>query len=208
VLSVRREELSRPLVVLVHGLARTPASMWLLARRLEGAGFETLNWGYSSVGPSVAQIGARLAAAVRERRHQAPVHFVTHSLGGVVVRAALGRESLPGVGRVVMLAPPNRGSPLADCVAPYLGWLLKPLPDLTTHEASAARTLPVPRGVEIGIVAAASDGKVRLEDTHLPGETAHLVVRGGHALLIYRRAVQEQIISFLREGRFAQAVAR
>jgi pimeloyl-ACP methyl ester carboxylesterase len=196
-----------PLIVLVHGMARTPASMWPIARRLEGAGFETLNWGYSSVGPSVAQIGARLAAAVRERNHRGPVHFVTHSLGGVVVRAALGREPLPGVGRVVMLAPPNQGSQLADCVAPYLGWLLKPLPDLTTHEASAARALPVPRGVEIGIIAGDSDGKVRPEETHLQGETAHVVVRGGHSLFIYRRAVQDQVISFLRGGRFAAELA-
>ena len=191
---------------MVHGLARTPASLWPIARRLEGAGFETLSFGYSSVGPSVAQIGARLASVVREREHDGPVHFVTHSLGGVVVRAALGREPLPGVGRVVMLAPPNRGSPLADCVAPYLGWLLKPLPDLTTHEASAARALPVPRGVEIGIIAGDRDGKVRLADTHLPGETAHVVVRGGHSLFIYRRDVQELIVEFLHSGRFAGPV--
>jgi pimeloyl-ACP methyl ester carboxylesterase len=194
----------RDLVVLVHGMGRSSMSMWPLARRLEREGYEVLNWDYSSTGPTVAELGRQLAAVVGERPRPAGarVHFVTHSLGGIVVRAALA-EAPPDVGRVVMLAPPNQGARAADAAQPWVGWWLKPLAELGTAEGSAARSLPVPVGVEIGVIAGALDGKVTVEETHLAGETDHVVVPGMHSFLMLRGDVQLLVLTFLRTGRFA-----
>jgi len=195
----------RDLVVLVHGMGRTPLSMRPLARLLEQQDYDVLNWDYSSTGPTVEELGAQLAAAVRERPRApgARVHFVTHSLGGIVVRAALARDPPPDVGRVVMLAPPNQGARTADAAQPWVGWWLKPLAELGTAEGSTARSLPVPAGVEIGVIAGALDGKVSVEETHLAGETDHVVVPGTHSFLMLRSDVQALVLVFLRTGRFA-----
>src|SRR5262245_11861159 len=195
----------RDLVVLVHGMGRTPLSMRPLARLLEEQGYDVMNWDYSSTGPTVAELGAQLDAAVRERPRApgARVHFVTHSLGGIVVRAALASDPPPDVGRVVMLAPPNQGARAADVAQPWVGWLLKPLVELGTGDGSTARTLPVPPGVEIGVIAGALDGKVSVEETHLSGETDHVVVPGTHSFLMLRGDVQSLVLAFLRTGHFA-----
>jgi len=195
----------RDLVVLVHGMGRTPLSMWPLARRLEREGFDVLNWDYSSTGPTVEELGRQLAAAVRERPRPAGthVHFVTHSLGGIVVRAALLADPPPDLGRVVMLAPPNQGARAADAAAPWLGWLWKPLAELGTADGSACRSLPAPAGVPIGVIAGRYDGKVKVEETHLDGETDHVVVPGTHSFLMLRSDVQTYVLAFLRTGRFA-----
>ncbi|HEX5010585.1 MAG TPA: alpha/beta fold hydrolase [Planctomycetota bacterium] len=195
----------RDLVVLVHGMGRTPLSMRPLARVLEQQGYDVLNWDYSSTGPTVAELGTQLAAAVRERPRApgARVHFVTHSLGGIVVRAALASDPPPDVGRVVMLAPPNQGARAADAAQPWVGWWLKPLSELGTGDGSTARTLPVPPGVEIGVIAGGFDGKVSVEETHLAGETDHVVVPGTHSFLMLRSDVQGLVLGFLATGHFA-----
>lgn len=193
----------RDLVVLVHGMGRTPLSMWPLARALEREGYAVLNFGYSSVDGGVADLGPRLVSAVRER-DRAPggrVHFVAHSLGNVLVRWALANGQLGDIGRVVMLAPPNQGAQAASDAAPWLGWLLDPLPDL--QPGSAACALPAPEGVEIGVIAGESDARVSLDETHLPGEAAHVVVPAGHSFIMFRHDVQVLTLHFLREGRFA-----
>jgi pimeloyl-ACP methyl ester carboxylesterase len=194
----------RDLVVLVHGMGRSSLSMLPMERALERQGFEVLNWGYSSTLHDVAELGELLAAAVREqpRPDGAHVHFVTHSLGGIVVRAALAQAVPTGMGRVVMLAPPNAGARAADLAAPWAGWLLKPLGEIGTGEGSVARALAAPAGVEIGVIAGGEDAKVSVEETHLPGETDHVVVPAWHSFLMNRADVQELTVSFLRTGRF------
>ena len=194
----------RDLVVLVHGMGRTPLSMWPLARVLEREGYDVLNWGYSSYGPTVEELGRQLVAAVSERSRPAGtrVHFVTHSLGGIIVRAALAGDPPADVGRIVMLGPPNAGSHAADRALPWLGWLWKPMAELTTAETSTARSLPLPQDIEIGIVAGSRDARVSVEESHLSCETDHVVVPAGHSFLMLRADVQELVFAFLRDGRF------
>lgn len=196
------------LVVLVHGLGRTRFSMRPLERELERAGYRVLNWGYSSVSPSIAEIGASLAATVDSAvaaGPDRPVHFVGHSLGNIVVRWVLAHDPPEGVGRIVMLAPPNQGSRMADRFSRWLGWLLKPLPELRTGEGSTVRSLPGDlRGVEFGIVAGERDGKVRLPETELRGAAGRVVVPAGHTFLMGREDVQGHVLRFLRTGRFGE----
>jgi triacylglycerol lipase len=195
----------RELVVLVHGMGRTSFSMLPLAWMLEREGYEVLNWGYSSLCCSVADLGARLQRDVEERRGATSrrVHFVGHSLGNIIIRSMLTRENAPEeVGRVVMLAPPNQGSHEADRHWRSVGWLLRPIAELRTDGASTVHRLPRVENVPIGVVAGRYDGKVSVEETHLPEERAHVVVPGSHSFLMLRGDVQELVVGFLRHASF------
>ncbi|HEX2188484.1 MAG TPA: alpha/beta fold hydrolase [Longimicrobiaceae bacterium] len=191
------------LVVLVHGLGRTRLSMLPLEWALEREGYRVLNWGYSSYSHTVPELGRRLADEL-EARGERPerVHFVGHSLGSIVVRWVLANRPPEAVGRVVMLAPPNQGSHAADRWAPWLGWLLRPLPELRTAAGSTARALPAAAGVPVGVIAGRYDGKVRVEETRLPGAAAHVVVPSAHTFIMARSDVRRLTVGFLREGRF------
>ena len=194
---------SNELVVLVHGMGRTRFSMRSMARALRREGYDILNWGYSSTRFKVPELATQLTARVAERgQHYARVHFVGHSLGTVLTRLVLAQPTSWTPGRVVMLAPPNQGSRSADRYAPWLSWLLKPLPELRTIPTSLARSTKLRAGVEAGIIAARFDGKVAVAETMLVGIDAHVIVPAIHTFLMSRRDVQKLTINFLRTGSF------
>lgn len=196
---------TRELVFLVHGLGRTPISMYLLARRLEHAGYRVANWGYWSTTGTVQDLANALHARVGALAGAAPaVHFVGHSLGNIVIRCLLAHHDRHRPGRVVMLAPPNQGSTTADRYARWMGWLLPYLHELRTDTASTARTLRLPEGVDVGIIAGQRDGKVRVAETRLDGARDHTVVPATHTFLMNRPDVHRLIIGFLRDGAFAR----
>lgn len=194
---------STELVVLVHGMGRTALSMLPLELALERSGYRVLNFNYSSYGPSVAEIGADLERTLAEETRElnpARVHFVGHSLGNLVVRKMLASESAEiEAGRFVMLAPPNRGSRMAERLAPYVGWLLRPIVELENGDPLTA-DLPPPDDVEFAIVAGDDDGKVAVDETCLPGATAHVVVDSGHTFILMRPAVLDLVKTFLEDG--------
>lgn len=197
---------TRELVILVHGMGRSPASMWLLARRLEADGYRVLNFGYPSTRGTVTELGARLGRRAAQRTGGAPrVHFIGHSLGNIVIRSMLAQAPPERVGRVVMLAPPNQGSAAADRWARHLGGVMPAIRELRTALESTARTLALPEGVEVGIIAGARDRKVRVAETQLPGARDHVVVNGFHSFLMNRTDVHRLIVRFLRQGRFSPA---
>lgn len=199
---------TRELVVLAHGMGRTPASMWVLARSLRARGYRVLNWGYSSYTRPLAELGAMLARDVAAAAGDAAqVHFVGHSLGTLITRWVLAHAPPRRLGRVVMLAPPNRGARRADRVVRFGAWLLPALPDLCTHERAAARTLAPPAGVEVGIIAGATDRTVRVAETHLDGAAGHVLVPGGHTFIMLRPTVLRLVHGFLATGSFAPAPA-
>jgi pimeloyl-ACP methyl ester carboxylesterase len=198
----------RDVVLLVHGMARTSWSMAPLERPLEDAGFEVRVWSYPSFRSTVAEVSDSLRAEIARLDREpgvARVHLVGHSLGAIAIRAALNDGCPRRMGRVVMLAPPNSGSPLARQVEPVLGWWLRPLAELTDAEDGAVRCMAVPQGVEIGVIAARWDGKVPEASTHLPGETDHLVVDGLHGSLMLQPSVKRQVVAFLTTGKFERA---
>jgi triacylglycerol esterase/lipase EstA (alpha/beta hydrolase family) len=105
------------LVVLVHGMGRTARSMEPMRAALDSAGFDVINIGYSSYCCGIAELGVAVRRELEARRLPAHtrVHFVGHSLGNIIVRWILTQPDPPaGVGRIVMLAPPNQGSHEAD----------------------------------------------------------------------------------------------
>jgi pimeloyl-ACP methyl ester carboxylesterase len=194
---------TRELVVLAHGMIRTPASMWWLARMLRAEGYRVLNWGYSSYTRAVPELSARLARDTAAALGAAPkVHFVGHSLGTVLIRWVLAHEPPPRVGRVVLLAPPNRGAARADAAAPYFGWLLPPLADLCSAPDAATVRLRAPAEVEVGIIAGAADRTVAVAETRLDGARGHVLVPSGHTFIMLRRDVHRLVQAFLRSGSF------
>ena len=195
---------TRELVILVHGMGRSPASMWLLGRRLERSGYRVVRFGYPSTRGTVAEAGAALSRRAAEHAGDAPrVHFVGHSLGTVIIRCMLAHAPPPRAGRVVMLAPPNQGAAAADRWARWIGWAMPYIRELRTAPGSTARSLALPDGAEVGIIAGALDGKVRVAETRLAGARDHVVVRTFHSFIMNRRDVHRLVDRFLQHGRFA-----
>lgn len=212
-------------VILLHGLARTNASMVSMANTLRDAGYVVQNVDYPSrtaptdelaekaIGPALAS--ARAAGAIR-------VHFVTHSLGGILVRAYLAKHPVPELGRVVMLGPPNQGSEVVDRIGSW--WIFRAINgpagnELGTDPKSVPNQLgPVnyPVGVIAGsrsinwinsaMIPGTDDGKVSIEHTKVAGMTDHIVVAASHPFLMKNPAAIRQVLQFLANGRFAHEV--
>lgn len=205
----RGDEEGREHVVLVHGLLRTPRSWITVRRHLEREGFSTGVFGYPSLRGAFEPHGRSLAAELRrldargrdKRGRWARVHLVGHSLGNLVIRAALALGRPKNLGRVVMLVPPNQGSAVARRLAPLLGDLFPVVRDLSDADESATRRLALPP-MEAGVIAARFDHVVAESSTHLPGEADHLLVGASHGWLMFRPSVQRAIVAFLRTGRF------
>ena len=208
-------------VVLLHGLARTAASMSKMADALQGKGYRVVNIDYPSREKPVEELAA---AAVQEGvdrcRETRPVHihFVTHSLGGILVRVYLRDRKIEGLGRVVMLAPPNQGSRVVDEFSQVPGFDLLNGPagsQLGTGEQSVPRRMG-PADFEVGIIAGdrsvnpilstafsePNDGKVAVADTRLEGMKDFLVVHHSHPFIMRSGEVIRQVLFFLQHGRF------
>jgi triacylglycerol lipase len=195
---------TREAVLLVHGHAAHPELLAPLRRALERQGFRAVNWRYRSLRGSIAAHAARLAATAKELDEDAAVerlHFVGHSMGAIVVRSALAMVRPRKLGRVVPLAPPNRGARLADLALRLFGRRLRAATELSSHPDSYVNRLAPAADLDCGVIAASWDHAVSLGSTYLPGQRDHLVLRSLHTLPLHRRT-PAQVGHFLREGRF------
>ena len=207
-------------VIVVHGLGRTPASMAILVSRLEKAGYRVVSFGYPSRSEPVEVLVDRLGneVALCCGDEAGTINFVTHSMGGVLVRAYLGRLPEPHEGRVVMLSPPSQGSEIVDAFAdtPMLQSILGPSGSrLGTDSTGIAAQLGPPRftlGIITGdrslnplgswLIPGPDDGKVGVERAKVEGAADFIVVPASHTFIMNHREVAEQVVYFLREGRF------
>ena len=206
-------------VLLFHGLGRSSRSMRPLERALSAAGFAPTNVDYASRCHGVPELVERVVAPrVEALRGGGPVHFVTHSLGGVLVRAYAAERPLPAGSRAVMIAPPHGGSEVADLLGgvwPFDAACGPALADLGTGDASVPRGLGAIRGVEAGVIAGsvnvypfgrvfgdAHDGIVSVKSARVDGIADFVVVRRGHGLIMRAPETVRQTLSFLETGRF------
>jgi len=206
-------------VILLHGYGRTPFSMRPLQARLEEAGFLVHNIGYPSMRRSPPELVKILDEQIKFCCSTSPrVHFVTHSLGGILARAYLSENHLKNMGRVVMLAPPNQGSELADIVngSTLLRAILGPtVVQLGTEKNSLPNRLPPP-WYELGVIAGIddinpigsffvpdpSDGTVAVASTRLEGMRDFVTVHKSHTFIMRSADVADYVIQFLLTGRF------
>ena len=195
----------RHLVVLVHGLAANRMIMGSLAKSLARAFTGTLNWGYRSLWSPIERHSRELAALLHKLDNAAEhdhIHLVTHSMGSIIGRLALAEYLPERFGRFVMIAPPNRGSHVATCLAPYLGHICPPLVQLANHDTSFVCSLPPPVVQELGIIAAQTDFLVEEPSTRLGCERDHIILPGLHSSLLWRTETAEQVRHFLEYGHF------
>jgi triacylglycerol lipase len=215
----------RDKVVLLHGLGRSHYSMLLLAHRLNEAGFDVENVDYPSTQMSVLELVEflhdKLSTCCLEGSGK--IHFVTHSMGGILTRAYIFRHRPANLGRVVMLSPPNRGSPLVDRFEenPLFQWALGPAAtQLGTGDDSLPNRLG-PADFDLGVITGNrtlnpigswlitgdDDGTVPVNSARLQGMAAFLVVPHAHTFIMNSSEVAREIVEFLRHGRFLETVS-
>ena len=208
-------------VILLHGLGRTAKSMAYMEKRLTEADYTVFNYDYESrkneISYLVDDLQEFLKACCLQKDTQ--LHFVTHSLGGILVRALIAEKRPANLGRVVMLSPPNKGSESADFIKNYSLFkeILGPaVMQLGTDPDSIPNRLG-PADFELGIITGdrtidpisswiipgVDDGKVAIERTKLEGMTDFLVLHVSHAFIMEEPEVVEEVIHFLQQGRFS-----
>ena len=209
-------------VVILHGLGRSERSMNKLADALAKRGYEVHNLGYASTKAPPESLLEDLDERIRRCCMAATrLHFVGHSLGGILARAWIARHRPPNMGRLVMLAPPNQGSLLADRFHdrwPVSSIMGPALEALGTEALSLPKTLPPP-DYPVGIIAGTGtinplgtllipgedDGIISICATQLEGAADFLIVDDSHALIMRSREVAENTAAFLATGSFLHA---
>jgi len=214
-------------VVLVHGMGRTLHSMDDMQERLVAEGYHTVSLGYPSTRATIEEIvSGYFPEALKQCQQFTPsaVHFVSHSLGGIVLRAHFKTIKPDNMGRVVMLSPPNKGSEVADNLKDF--WLYKWIngpagQQLTTDENSLPNRLgpaDYPVGIITGdryiifdywlsdIIPGKDDGKVSVARSRLEGMRDFLVVHETHPFIMDDEYVQDETLYFLQNGSFMHEV--
>ena len=215
---------SRDCVVLLHGLNRSYRAMSKMATSLQEAGYTTANVDYPSQAASVEELAPMAVNEGLEKCREAnaeQIHFVTHSIGGILLRYAHNETPIPELGRVVMLAPPNQGSEIVDVTR---NW---PTAELFSGEAGLQlgtdeNSIPSQLGpvdFELGVVAGTgtispimsamlpqpNDGKVSVESTKVAGMDDFLLVDNSHHYIVSSDIVIENTKAFLRAGKFLES---
>ena len=211
-------------VVLLHGLARTSTSLNKMQDALEEDGYRTANIDYPSREHEIAELASIAVeeglASCRSGEDAEKIHFVTHSLGGILVRQYLSTQSIDELGRVVMLGPPNQGSNAVDDLdgMPGFDWLNGPAGrQLGKGEDSVPLALG-PVDFELGVIAGnrtidpvtsavldnPDDGKVSVEDTKIDGMDDFVIVEHSHAFMMRMQGPIELTRTFLRTGSFSE----
>ena len=211
--------LSADCVILLHGLARTSASMDKMATAFADREYAIANINYPSRKLPIEDLAL---LAVKKGLVACPtdgvVHFVTHSLGGILVRYYLENYEISRLGRVVMLAPPNQGSEVVNRLRKLPGFRMingKAGGQLGTDENSIPLSLG-PVDYEVGVIAGTKtvnlllsqylpnpdDGKVSVESTKVEGMSDFLELPHSHPFIMRAPVVIEQTLSFIESGQF------
>jgi hypothetical protein len=213
-------------VVLLHGIGMQGFVMERIATALTAQGYRVVNVSYPSREmPFEKLAGEYLPTRLKEHDvARAPrLHFVTHSMGSLIVRKFIQDARPVNLGRVVMIGPPNHGSTAADEAKQYTllsEFIGENLARLGTGENSIVSTLG-PADFDLGIIAGEvainpvfgkvlagkNDGAVTIESAKLEGMRDFLVVPYSHTVMLWREEVVQQVIAFLRDGRFTRPAA-
>jgi len=208
-------------VLLFHGLAMNSLVMYPLEQYLEYRGYAVHNIGYPSTSMTIEEIVNNYVEPQIEKVYREsgqPVHIVTHSMGGIIVRYYLAKKRNIHVRSMVMIAPPNRGSFMADVLKEFAiaRWFFGPaLEQLGTDGENIIDELyplQVPTGIIAGcyslnpvnscIIPGEDDGTVAVANTIAPGMQNFAVVPNSHTGILFDRAVHRMVADFLASGEF------
>jgi len=209
------------MVVLLHGLARSDSYFKKMEKSLQEEGYETCNISYPSTKYPIEKLVSDFVLPDIKRCLKGDrkiVNFVTHSMGGIVVRYLATQDIHFKIGRVVMLSPPNKGSEVVDTLGGL--WLFKAINgpaglQLSTSNESLPNTLGEPK-FELGIITGNQsinlilssmiegddDGKVSIESAKLEGMKDFLVVKATHPFIMKNNSVIDQTKYFLKNAEF------
>lgn len=214
-------------VVLLHGLGRSPLAMAGLGRFLRKQGYQVINQGYPSRLFSIPELCRQLLHdLVPHLSGASRIHFVTHSMGGILLRYGLQHWQFPKqkLGRAVMLAPPNQGSEVVDQLRrwPLVPRILGPaFLQLGTDDRSVPQQLLQRENnqlpIEVGVIAGCrsidpwsahflpgdNDGKVTVARSQHPAMKDFCVMDANHTFIMNDHDVRLQIVHFLRQGEFS-----
>ena len=209
-------------VILLHGIGRSSRTMRVAERAVRQAGYRTLNLDYPGRRLDLAALAAHVDAASARwiAGCEGEVHFLTHSMGGLVTRVLLATRRPARLGRVVMLGPPNGGSEIADLLARYPVYrrIFGPAGlELITERSLTLTTLLGRVDYPVGVIAGCraidpvswlllpkpNDGKVTVAHTRVEGMADHLTLPIDHTFMVRDPAVLRAALTFMRSGRFA-----
>ena len=210
-------------VVLLHGLARTADSMKALEKRLALEGYTVVNVDYPSRKypiETLAEIAVGQGIEECTKKSATKINFVTHSLGGILVRVYLKSNRRDDIGRVVMLGPPNQGSEVVDNLKNAPGFELLNGPagmQLGTKSSDIPKSLG-PVDFDLGVIAGTqsinlilstfipsqNDGKVSVESAKVKGMHDFVTLPTTHPFMMKNAAVIDQTVYFLQHGQFKQ----
>ncbi|MGI9515811.1 MAG: esterase/lipase family protein [Pirellulaceae bacterium] len=194
---------SREPVFFVHGFLSKRLLMKPLQWQVGRYGFPTAGWGYPSYLGSLKWHASRLRPVLEQfsRQHE-QFHVVAHSMGSIVFRLAMEYGPLNGLGRVVLMAPPNQGTPTARLISPLFCLFCAGVPELSDKPASLVHHIKTPQPLEIGIIAGRFDWIVPRSRTPLPCQVDHICVKSTHNTMLVQPRVARRVVEFLENGHF------
>ena len=218
-LSMSFEARATECVILLHGLARSSASMNTLERSLIADHYKVVNYDYPSTQEEIAPLANDAIPSALEQCDKADsVHFITHSMGAILVRQFLHHKTIANLGHVIMLGPPNQGSEVVDKLRDVPGFQALNGP-AGLQLGTAQDSLPNRLGAvnySVGVIAGnqsinlvlstlipgPDDGKVAIEKTKVEGMSDHITLATSHPFMMKNEGVIEQAKYFLRHGSF------
>ncbi len=195
-------------VVLLHGYAAGRWVMWPMSWWLKRRGYNTLIWSYWSLSLPIAVHGARFAQYLSKLEDAGLSYsIVAHSMGSIITRVALMQGSFGGLRRVVFLAPPNRGLPIARLAPQILKRFSPPLRELSDASDSYVNSLPLvtrksTNGSDIGVIAAKYDLIIPIANTRLDGSETYTALPASHNSLLLSITAARCVGSFIKHGKF------
>lgn len=202
-------------VILLHGLWRSVWAMEPMARYLHTQGYHTVNIPYPSFRKPTQELTRIIHNALLIHGGKRRIHFVTHSLGGILTRKLLHKLPAKQTGRVVMLAPPNQGSEIVDWISrckPLARTLGPAGQDLSTDVINAP---PLPDETDSAVIMGKrstipffrwlldedNDGIVSAERGKIDGMNEFHILDTDHTFIASDPRVMKMTRNFLRDGR-------